>query len=105
MPDMRPSSSRSRNLQMREAAAQGMIITVRCALCRRTVNFWAADLLQVLGPTHQVHIPPFPCGRGCPPDMLSVRWTVPGPSVLQAGLTVRRPVRQIVKWIWRDEKV
>lgn len=87
---------------MREAAAKGMIVTLRCNLCRRSVHYWAADLFKVIG-DHQVHIPPWPCGRCRQIDLLNVSWTVPSMTTL-AGLTVRRPVRKIEKWIWRDEK-
>ncbi|MCV2887029.1 hypothetical protein [Ruegeria aquimaris] len=79
-----------------------MLITVRCPMCRRTVNFWAADLIKVLGPDHELQNPPFPCSR-CKNNEVDVRWTIPAASDLER-LTVRRPVRQIVKWIWRDEK-
>lgn len=81
----------------------GMLVTLRCGLCRRTVHYWAADLFQVVG-DHQVHVPPWPCGRCRTMDYLNVSWTVPGAATL-AGLTVRRPVRKIEKWLWRDEKV
>jgi hypothetical protein len=87
---------------MRDAAQDGMIITMRCALCRRTVHFWAADLLQVLG-DHQVHVPPWPCSRCRSIEHMAVSWSVPSAQML-AGLTVRRPVRKIEKWLWRDER-
>lgn len=35
---------------------------------------------------------------------MSVRWTIPASSDIAARLIVRRPVRQVMKWIWRDEK-
>ncbi|AVO36579.1 hypothetical protein [Pukyongiella litopenaei] len=80
-----------------------MLITVKCPGCRRRVNYWAADLVQVLGPEHQLHEPPFPCSR-CRTREVDVSWSIPSPRDLQ-GLTVRRPVRQVVKWIWRDERL
>lgn len=79
-----------------------MMITLRCNHCRRSVNYWAADLVQVVG-DHQVHIPPWPCGRCGTRDFLHVSWEVPTTTTLN-GLTVRRPVSKIEKWIWRDEK-
>ena len=79
-----------------------MLITVRCPYCRRTINYWAADLLRVLGPDYELHAAPFPCSR-CRTSELDVRWRVPASGDLDK-LIVRRPVRQVVKWIWRDEK-
>ena len=86
---------------MRDAAQDGMLITVYCPMCRRRVNYWAQDLVKVVGPLHQAHIPPFPCSK-CRTRELQVSWRVLPASEI-GGLTVRRPVRQITKWIWRDE--
>lgn len=81
-----------------------MLIEVSCNACRRRVNYWAADLVDVLGPDHEVHRPPFPCSKCRTIEYLNVRWHVPSSSELEAGLTVRRPVKQVVKWIWRNER-
>ncbi|SDX41398.1 hypothetical protein SAMN04488001_3147 [Litoreibacter albidus] len=102
MPAARPSANRFKNQRLCHGASLGMLITVRCPFCRRTVNFWAADLVQVLGPDHELHVPPFPCSR-CKTREVDVTWCVPASSTL-TDLTVRRPVRQVVKWVWRDEK-
>lgn len=87
---------------LKDAASMGMLISVRCPLCRRTVNYWAADLVRVLGRNYPLHRAPFPCSR-CKTSELYVSWKVPGPADLN-DLTVRRPVRQVVRWIWRDER-
>ncbi len=102
MPAARPSSNRFRNQRLRHAASNGMLITVRCPFCRRVVNFWAADLVKVLGPDHELHVPPFPCSR-CRTRELDVRWRIPSAADLQ-GLTIRRPVRKVERWQWRNEK-
>ena len=104
MPAAHPSANPFKNCRMCDAARDGMLITVKCGLCRRSVNFWATDLLTVLGPDHQVHHAPFPCSKCRTSDYLDVRWNVPAASDLERGLTVRRPVKKITKWIWRDER-
>ena len=103
MPVSHPPANPFRAQRLAHAAALGMLISVRCPRCRRKVHYWAADLVKVLGPDHRLHEPPFPCAR-CKSSELDVRWNIPAVSEL-SGLTVRRPVRQVVRWIWRDEKV
>ena len=88
---------------MRHAAEGGQLIMVRCGLCHHRANYWAQDLVKVVGPTHEVHVPPFPCSRCKTRDYIDVKCTVP-PATELDGLTVRRPVRKVTKWIWRDEK-
>lgn len=103
MPAARPSSSPFRNRQMHHAAADGMLITMRCGLCGRVTHFWATDLVRVLGDNHQVHIPPWPCSRCRTKEFIDMRWQIPSTATL-SGLTVRRPTKQITKWLWRDER-
>jgi hypothetical protein len=103
MPEAHPSANPAKNRKMHHAAADGMIITMRCSLCRRDVHYWAADLVKVLGPNHQVHVPPWPCSKCRRIDFVQMRWQVATKQLLD-GLTVRRPVRQITKWLWRDER-
>jgi hypothetical protein len=92
-----------RQPRLSEKAAQGMLLTVRCNLCRRRAHFWAADLVTVLGANASATKAPFPCGHCGTAEFLDLRWRVPSPSEL-AGLTVRRPVKQVVRWTWRDER-
>jgi hypothetical protein len=103
MPVAHPSASPFKNRLMRHAAADGMLVSMRCGLCRKTLHFWAADLVTVLGPGHPVHVPPWPCSRCRTAEHIDMRWTVPSPAMLQ-GLTVRRPIRKIEKWLWQNEK-
>ncbi|TDT74750.1 hypothetical protein BDE40_1466 [Litoreibacter halocynthiae] len=88
---------------MRDAANLNQLLTVRCNLCRRSVNYWAHDLLKVVGPDHQLHVPPFPCSKCRTSEYLNVTYVIPLVSELE-NLTVRRPVKRIAKWIWRNEK-
>lgn len=105
MPQPTPPVAPSKRPRMMQAAIAGMLITVKCGLCRRQVNYWAADLVEVLGPQALADVPPYPCSRCRAPDMLSVRRAVPSASELAEGkIVVRRPVRQIVKWTWRNER-
>ena len=103
MPASGPSGNPFRNRRMCDAARDGMLVTLHCGLCRRTMHFWAADLVRVVGKHHQVHIPPWKCSRCGTVEFVDVTWAVPSPSIL-TGLTVRRPVRKIEKWLWRDER-
>ncbi len=103
MPSVHPSANPFQNRRMIHAAQDGMIITMRCNGCRRSVHFWASDLVKVVGNDHQLHIAPWPCARCKSTESISVSWRVPSPDFLN-GLTIRRPVRQVVKWLWRNEK-
>lgn len=103
MPTRRPSANPWKNRQMHHAASEGMIITMHCSLCRRDVHYWASDLVKVLGPNHQVHVPPWPCGKCKRIDFVQMRWQVATMQLLE-GLIVRRPVRQVTKWLWRNER-
>lgn len=103
MPVAHPSSNPFRNRLMRDAAADGMLIIMRCNRCRRATHFWAADLVAVVGDLHQAHVPPWPCSRCRTTEYINVTWTIPSAEMLR-GLTVRRPVRKVERWIWRNEK-
>lgn len=103
MPARAPSANPFRNPRISDAARDGKLLTMRCGLCRRTAHFWATDLVAVVGGDHQAHVAPFPCSKCGHTDYIDLRWSVPSASELQT-LTVRRPVRQVVKWIWRNER-
>ena len=103
MPAGRPSSDRSRNRMMKDAAESRQLLRIKCNLCRRSANYWAHDLVQVVGPRHEVHVPPFPCSHCNTSEFLQIELAVPSARELQS-LTVRRPVRQVVRWLWRDER-
>lgn len=80
-----------------------MLIVMRCTRCRRKVSYWAEDLVRVVGYWHEAHVPPWPCGRCRTREYMVMRWRIPSTSELQARIVVRRPVKQITKWVWQDE--
>lgn len=100
MPSLRPSADKLKNYRLCQAAADGMMITLRCPVCRRSVHFWASDLLVVLDPDHEMYRPPFSCSK-CRTPEIDVRWRIPSAAEL-ADITVRRPVKKIEKWIWKN---
>ena len=85
---------------MKHAAADGMIVIVRCGLCKRTENFLAVDLVDIVGGDHVTYLPPFPrCGRCGKFEYLSTSLRMP-----EAGdygsLRVRRPAGFEVSELW-----
>ena len=89
---------------LREAAAQGLMLSLKCTRCRRPpVIFLASDLVQVLDPGLDCFVPPpFPCSA-CKTD----RYIEVKPRAQEASavgkLTIRRlaGIRQVP--VWRDE--
>lgn len=104
MPARAPSANPFRNLHLSHQAEAGLLLTMKCGLCGRKAHYWATDLLRVVGPQHQAHIAPFACAKCRTKEYIDLWWTKPSAADLQAGLTVRRPVRKITKWIWRNER-
>jgi hypothetical protein len=84
-----------------QAAEAGQIVVIRCALCRRVVNYLAADLCTLLDPHLDARGAHFPCGKCRTREYLQVKLRVPAPGDF-GSLMVRRPagLRQIR--IWRD---
>lgn len=103
MPEV-PSRNRFNNRNIGTCAGEGMMIVMRCNGCRREVRYWASDLLLVLDFFHEAHVPPWPCSRCRTIEYMKMRWVLPSAADLQAGIVVRRPVQQVTKWIWRNEK-
>lgn len=81
-----------------------MLIVMRCNGCKRTARFWASDLAKVVGIWHEVHVPPWQCSRCGTMEYMQAWWEVPSAATLQEGLTIRRPVEQVTRWIWRNER-
>ncbi len=89
---------------LREAASQGLMLSLKCTRCRRTpVVFLASDLVQVLNPGLDCFVPPpFPCSS-CKTDRY-IEVTVRAQEESAVGkLRVRRlaGIRQVP--VWRDE--
>lgn len=99
-----PSTNKFNNRSIGQCAGEGMMIVMRCNGCRREVRYWAKDLLLVLDFFHEAHVPPWPCSRCRTAEYMRMWWVLPSAADLQAGITVRRPVKQVTKWLWRDEK-
>lgn len=84
---------------LQDAADDGQIIAVRCNLCRRLINYLAADLVEVLNPSRPVDAPPFACSRCGTASYIDVR--VKTPSTGDYGnLIIRRllGVRSVSEW-------
>lgn len=104
MPAGHPSANKFRNRTLRHIEHSGRLALVTCAGCGRACRYWAHDLIKVLGPDHDLLVPPFICSKCRRREWMDIHWIVPSATELQDGLTVRRPVKQVVRWIWRDEK-
>ena len=104
MPAGHPSANKFRNRTLRHIEHSGRLALVTCTGCGRACRYWAHDLIKVLGPDHDLLVPPFICSKCRRREWMDIRWIVPSATELQDGLTVRRPVKQVVRWIWRDEK-
>lgn len=97
-PPVRPYPGKHRT--MIDAAASNQIVTLRCNGCRRTVNYLATDLIEVVGPHHHLQIPPFDCSRCGTTEYVEVK--VRCPTQEEVGLiTVRRPAGK--RQLWRNE--
>ena len=84
---------------LRHAADDGQVIAVQCGLCRRLINYLAADLVQVLNPARPLDAPPFACSRCRTADYMSVK--IKTPSAGDYGhLVIRRllGVRTVSEW-------
>ena len=85
--------------RLRDAAAEGQLVIVRCNLCRRTATYLATDLVALLDPARDALRPPFRCSK-CGNEQF-IRVSVRVPYAGDWGhLQVRRPgpVRVIQTW-------
>lgn len=84
-----------------DEAQAGYLMKVNCNLCRRTIYYLAADLVQFVGAAHPVHIAPLAC-RTCKTAEY-MRMTVHSPRI---GDHRRLPGRRIDKVVrvtkWKD---
>lgn len=97
-----PESHRpSRNTRTwRDAAADRQIVLIRCSLCNRQAHYLPEDLALACGDQAPANVPPFPCSRCRTAEYMQVTLTIPRAEEALT-LEVRRPVRQVVKWVWR----
>jgi hypothetical protein len=89
---------------VREAASEGLIVSIRCTRCRRPpVLFLAADLAQVLDPGRDCfYPPPFPCSRCGETERIEVKLRSQDEAAV-GKLLIRRlaGIRRVP--VWRDE--
>jgi hypothetical protein len=89
---------------LKEAAAQGLMLSLYCARCRRPPTlFLASDLIQVLPPSLDCFRPPvFACSK-CGTDRYIETKARAQDSAAIGKVTVRRlaGIRQVP--VWRDE--
>src|SRR5688572_7301961 len=88
------------SLTLAKAAKDGLLILVRCYLCRGPmVRFLASDLVLNFGGDRDAEFPPFPCSKCGTSEYVRVKFHLPLPGDY-GHLEVRRPagVTRIQKW-------
>lgn len=97
-----PPSDRRKWARLRDWAADGRCIRVHCNLCRRTLHFYAADLVEVYDPDMLAHEWRPPCSKCRKSDYVSVRSFFPGPDDV-GRIMMRRPAGVRTTQLWRSE--
>lgn len=92
-------------MSMQMAAELNMLITVRCSGCRREARYLAVDLIEVVGPSHFLKRPMWPCRRCQTADFIKNTWAPITAQAPMSGVTVRRPVKKVVRWLWRETRL
>lgn len=83
-----------------DAAADRQVALVRCGLCGRKAHYLPEDLARVCGDGAPANVAPFPCSTCRKAEYMRVTLTIPhAEEALE--IQVRRPKRQVVKWVWR----
>ena len=89
---------------LREAAARGQILSLKCKRCfRKPVLFLASDLIQVMNPERDCfQPPPFPCSKCGSGEAIEV--TLREQQADAVGKLVIRRLKGIKQMpVWRDE--
>jgi hypothetical protein len=90
--------------RLAEAAREGLLLSLRCARCRRpSVVFLASDLIRVLDPNRDCfHPPPFPCSRCGRAEFVEVTLRAQEDAAV-GRLVIRRlaGIRQVP--VWKNE--
>lgn len=105
MPDAPLNLRPGKHYSMADAAAHDMVISITCRPCRKTINYLATDLVKVVGPTHPVVRAPWRCRKCGAQEWLEVKWEMRTAHLPKPGLIIRRPVGQVMRWIWRNETI
>lgn len=104
MPESHRPTYPGKIYRLEHAAADGMLVVVRCSLCRRLTRFLAADLVTLLNPRRDALDPPYPCSHCMKPEYLSVRLHLPAPGDY-GHLTIRRPAEIVRVQKWKSVKL
>ncbi|UFM64820.1 hypothetical protein LOS78_14185 [Paracoccus sp. MA] len=105
MPDIRVKYEPGKYYAMADAAQHDMVVTIKCRSCRKTVHYWASDLVKVVGPDHPVARPPWRCSKCGEIEFLQVSREMRTAHKPMTGLVVRRPVKQVMRWLWKNERI
>src|SRR5690606_4531347 len=90
MPQAYPSHYPGKIHRLRDAAALGQMLVVRCGLCRRMARYLASDLAEILDPSRDALAPPFPCSHCNRSDYIRLALRIPAPGDY-GHLSGRRP--------------
>lgn len=97
-----PPSDRKKWARLKDWASDGRCIRVRCNLCRRTLHFYAADLVTVYDPEMIAHEWRPPCSKCRKSDYVHVRSFSPGPDDV-GRIMMRRPAGVRKTQLWKHE--
>ncbi|QDC11291.1 hypothetical protein FHY55_19540 [Oceanicola sp. D3] len=85
----------------KDAAVDGLLLLIRCNLCRRAIYSTPSDLMKIVDPQHPLHLPPFPCSRCGQTEYVEMRQHRPA-----HGDYGRIPIRKLEKVvevkIWKN---
>lgn len=91
--------------RLKDAAADGMVLHVRCMLCRRSGYYLAADLVKLFDPDLPIlWRAPFPCSRCGTAEHIRVVTRLPAAGDY-GHLPVRRPAQVLHIQTWRTVKL
>jgi len=98
-----PPSSLFYRTRLRQAAGAGQLIVARCLLCRRTVSYLAADLVEIYN--GELYVADL-FGGCCPHCRSGDFWSVRERYLTSddvGHLRIRRPAGVRTIQLWRDE--
>ncbi|ADO41328.1 hypothetical protein [Ketogulonicigenium vulgare] len=94
-----PTTNKFRNRSVSDCARDSLLIAMQCTGCKQQRYYWASDLVKVLEPFHEAHVPPWPCAACRTGEWMVMRWMFPYPELMQRIGKIRRPVGRVTKWI------
>lgn len=90
--------------RLRDAAADGQLVVVRCVRCRRLARYLAADLVTLLDPLRDANWPPYACSKCGQEDMIKVSLHMPTTGDY-GHLVIRRPKGVKVTQLWKSVRL